>query len=294
MNRASYQTGGFRFGHEFPMSKWVLRLLIANIAISVLIWLLNSVGVPTVVFVEEWLAFGVPGFLMRPWTAITYMFLHGGFGHLFTNMLVLFFFGPPLENHWGSRFFIKYYVITGLGAALFAVLLYPLIGPSLVIGASGAIFGLLLAFAINWPDRKIYLYFLFPVPAKWFVGVLGLFALFQTIGSSGGGVAHWAHLGGLVTGVLYLRYGKRIGRVFEKTFFKEKTRHVRVERSAPAKPAPKPEVRRRRRGVDGDSLDEVDRILDKIRETGMDSLTAKERAFLDDMSKQYKKEETVH
>ncbi len=274
------------------MSKWVLRLLIANIAIFMARALLGAVGVNTTPFVEAWLAFGVPDFITRPWTAVTYMFLHGGFGHLFTNMLVLFFFGPPLENHWGSKFFIKYYLITGLGAALFAVLLYPLIGPSLVIGASGAIFGLLLAFALNWPDAKIYIYFLFPVPAKWFVGVLGLFALFQTIGGSGGGVAHWAHLGGLVTGIVYLRLGERIGRSFEKIFFKEKPRHVKVERKAPADPAPKPEVRRRRRGVDGDSLDEVDRILDKIRESGMDSLSVKERAFLDDMSRQYKKKKT--
>ncbi|MCG8468459.1 MAG: rhomboid family intramembrane serine protease, partial [Gemmatimonadetes bacterium] len=185
----------------------------------------------------------------------------------------------------------------GLGGALFSVLLYSFLGPTTVIGASGAIFGLLLAFALNWPDAKIYLYFLFPVPAKWFVGVFGLFTLYATLNATltggGGGVAHWAHLGGLVTGIVYLRFGERIGRAFDKAFFKDATPHVKVERAPRREPAKgQPPRTKRRRGVDGDSLDEVDRILDKIRESGMDSLTPKERAFLDDMSRQYKQKKT--
>jgi len=286
--------GGFQFGHGFPMSPWVKRLLIANLAV----WGLFALGILPRGAIE-WLGFAVPTSFLRPWTAVTYMFVHVGFGHLFTNMLVLFFFGPPLENHWGSRFFLKFYLACGLGGAAFHLLLGSLIGPVPMIGASGAIFGLLLAFAMNWPDAKIYLYFLFPVPAKWFVGILGAFTLFATVQGGGGGVAHWAHLGGLVTGFLYLRFGERIGRGLKRGFFKEKPSHVRVERGGRAE-APRRERReprpssRRAGGVDGDALDEVDRILDKIRESGMDSLTPKERAFLDEMSRRYQKTTRTH
>ena len=267
------RSGGVRFGHGFPMSRWVLRLMIANFAV----FLLMAVRIVPAGAID-WLGFMMPGFLTRPWSVVTYMFVHGGFMHLFMNMLALFFFGPPLEQKWGSRFFLRFYLVTGLGAAAFSVLLYSLTGPTLMVGASGAIFGLLVAFALNWPDAKIFLYFVFPVPAKWFVAGLGALTLLSTVQGSTDGVAHWAHLGGLVTGFVYLRYGERIGRFAHRALYRE--------RPPPTRPPPPPPPRRRRR-VDGDSLDEVDRILDKIRADGMDSLSARERAFLDEVSRQY-------
>ncbi|WP_420616053.1 rhomboid family intramembrane serine protease [Candidatus Palauibacter sp.] len=274
------RSGGVRFGHGFPMSHWVLRLMIANFAV----FLLMAVRLVPAGAIE-WLGFAVPGFLTRPWTVVTYMFVHGGFMHLFMNMLALFFFGPPLEQKWGSRFFLRFYLVTGLGAAAFSVLLYSLTGPTLMVGASGAIFGLLVAFALNWPDAKIFLYFVFPVPAKWFVAGLGALTLISTVQGSTDGVAHWAHLGGLVTGFVYLRYGERIGRFAHRALYKERSAPKRSRKRRPAPPPPPPPRRRRR--VDGDSLDEVDRILDKIRADGMDSLSARERAFLDEVSRQY-------
>ncbi|WP_420447098.1 rhomboid family intramembrane serine protease [Candidatus Palauibacter sp.] len=280
MRRPAFQTGGVRFGHGFPMSRWVKRLMIANFAI----FLVMAIGIVPPAAVD-WLGFAVPGFLTRPWTIVTYMFVHGGFMHVFMNMLALFFFGPPLEQKWGSRFFLRFYLVTGLGAAAFSVLLYSLTGPTIMVGASGAIFGILVAFAMNWPDAKIFLYFVFPVPAKWFVAGLGAFTLLSTVQGSADGVAHWAHLGGLVTGFVYLRFGERIGRLARSVFYKEVQPPTprRARRPAPP-PAPTP---RRRRRADGDSLDEVDRILDKIRASGMDSLSERERAFLDEVSRQY-------
>lgn len=276
------RSGGVRFGHGFPISRWVLRLMIANFAV----FLLMAVRLVPAGAIE-WLGFAVPGFLTRPWTVVTYMFVHGGFMHLFMNMLALFFFGPPLEQKWGSRFFLRFYLVTGLGGAAFSVLLYSLTGPTIMVGASGAIFGLLVAFALNWPDAKIFLYFVFPVPAKWFVAGLGALTLLSTVQGSTDGVAHWAHLGGLVTGFVYLRYGERIGRFAHRALYKERQAPKRKRKSAGERPAQPPPAPRRRRRVDGDSLDEVDRILDKIRADGMDSLSARERAFLDEVSRQY-------
>lgn len=304
MNRrfAARGGGGFQFGHGFPMTTWVKRLLIANVAV----WGLFGLGILPRGAIE-WLGFAIPTSFLRPWTAVTYMFVHATFGHLFMNMLVLFFFGPPLENHWGSRFFLKFYLACGLGGAAFHLLFASIIGPVPMIGASGAIFGLLLAFAMNWPDARIYLYFLFPIPAKWFVGILGAFTLFATFRGGGGVVAHWAHLGGLVTAFVYLRFGERMARGLKGAFFRDRPARVRVERGGrtEASERQKPERqqrerrekragRRGKRGVDGDALDEVDRILDKIRESGMDSLTAEERAFLDEMSRRYQKTTRTH
>lgn len=286
------QFGMSGFGGSGPgqlFTPWVKRLLIANAAV----FFAMALGLLPAAFAYRWLGFDAAEVWWRPWSPLTYMFVHGGFGHLFMNMLALFFFGPPLEREWGSRFFLKFYLVAGLGGALFSAIFYPMIGPSLVVGASGAVFGLLLAFALNWPNAPIYLWFLIPVPAKWLVGALGLFTLYATFSAGGGGVAHWAHLGGLVTGFVYLRYGERIGRGLQKLIWKEKPSHVRVERGA--RPTVGRKAPKTRRGVEGDALDEVDRILDKIREHGMESLTPKERAFLDDMSRRYQKTNTqVH
>jgi membrane associated rhomboid family serine protease len=145
------------------------------------------------------------------WQLATYMFLHAGLFHIVFNMLALWMFGTELERKWGTRFFLKFYLVTGVGAGLLTVVFSllplgfarPLYG-SAVIGASGAIFGLLLAYALYFPDRPIYLYLLFPIPAKTFVLIMGAIALYTSIAESGG-VAGATHLGGLVIGYAYLK-----------------------------------------------------------------------------------------
>jgi membrane associated rhomboid family serine protease len=148
------------------------------------------------------------------WQPFTYMFLHspGGFGHILINMLSLWMFGTDLERTWGTRFFLKYYFVTGLGAALTSLVwsISPLPGAdslyyTATIGASGAIYGILLAYALYFPHRQIYLYFLFPIQAKYFVMIVGAIAFLSSLGSGGSGVAHTAHLGGLVAGYFYLK-----------------------------------------------------------------------------------------
>lgn len=143
---------------------------------------------------------------------LTYMFLHGSLGHILVNMLSLWMFGTELERRWGTRFFAKYYAITGVGAALTTIVwsLSPLpfadsIYDSVMIGASGATYGVLLAYALYFPHRPIFLYFIFPIPAKYFVMIVGAITFLSSVGAAGSGVAHTAHLGGLVVGYLYLR-----------------------------------------------------------------------------------------
>jgi membrane associated rhomboid family serine protease len=191
------------------------------------------IGANVVVFVAQLVlpviteAFGlhpawvVPSlFSLRPehslwiWQIATYMFLHGGLFHILFNMLALWMFGAELERVWGTRYFLKFYFVTGIGAGALTVLfsLLPFdfarqLQLSNVIGASGAIYGLLLAYAMYFPDRPIYMYLLFPIPAKIFVLIMGAIALYSSM-SEPGGVANATHLGGLLVAYLYLKGGR--------------------------------------------------------------------------------------
>ena len=139
------------------------------------------------------------------WQLVTYIFLHAGVFHILFNMLGLWMFGSELERTWGSRQFVKYFFICGVGAGLLMVLLSPS-SPVRTIGASGAIYGTLLAYGILFPNRIIY-FVIFPIPAKWFVVMMGGLAFLSSLSASGGGVAHVAHLGGMVIGLIYLKGG---------------------------------------------------------------------------------------
>jgi membrane associated rhomboid family serine protease len=156
----------------------------------------------------------VPTFVLHDlwvWQLVTYMFLHGGVFHIVFNMLALWMFGVELERLWGTRYFLKFYFVTGIGAGVLTVLfsLMPFdfaqqVQRSIVIGASGAIYGLLLAYAMYFPDRPIYMYFVFPIPAKVFVAIMGAIAFLSSL-SDAGGVANATHLGGLLVAYLFLK-----------------------------------------------------------------------------------------
>ena len=145
------------------------------------------------------------------WQPVTYMFQHGGLFHLLFNMLALWMFGVELERLWGTRFFTRFYFVCGLGAAaatiVVSLLPFAFAEPlyvTVTVGASGAIYGLLLAYGLTWPNRPIYIYAIIPIPAKVFVLIMGAISLLSSITGSQSGVAHMAHLGGLVAGYLYL------------------------------------------------------------------------------------------
>jgi membrane associated rhomboid family serine protease len=150
----------------------------------------------------------------RVWQLGTYMFMHGGLLHLVFNMLALWMFGTELERRWGTPYFLKFYFVTGIGAGVLTVIfsLLPfgfaqLVRYSVVVGASGAIYALLLAYAMYFPDRPIYMYMLFPIPAKVFVAIIGAITLYSSL-TEVGGVANSTHLGGLIVGYLFLKSGR--------------------------------------------------------------------------------------
>lgn len=174
----------------------------------------------------------------RPWQLLTYMFMHGNFSHLFFNMFALWMFGATLENIWGPKRFLLFYVLCGLGAGLMQEGVQYIeyvtslshyqnvnIGGHIIpmgqylnymttVGASGAIYGLLLAFGMMFPNSMIYLYFLVPIKAKWFVIAYAVIELLTGIFSTGDHVAHFAHLGGMLVGLIILLVWKKKGRLY--------------------------------------------------------------------------------
>jgi membrane associated rhomboid family serine protease len=190
-----------------PLSPVIKALIITNVVMFVLSrfvfpWMTEFLGLmPAAVFQQ-----------FRIWQPITYMFLHGTIGHILFNMLALWMFGTELERMWGTPAFLRYYLVTGVAAGTTTMLVSTLplamtapLFDSVTIGASGAIYGLLLAYGITFPNRPIYIYFVFPIPAKYFVMIMGGIALLSAMGDSGSGVAHITHLGGLAAGYALLR-----------------------------------------------------------------------------------------
>lgn len=222
-----YTSVPYAFGPG-PISPAVKYLIWTNAGLFVLTWIFPVLAivlglVPQAVFHRAWL-----------WQPVTYMFVHGSLTHLLFNMLGVWMFGVELERLWGTRFFVRYYAIAGLGAAATTLLwsLLPLavstqIYYAVTFGASGALYGLLVAFAMYFPDRPILMFLLFPIPARYFVLIIGAIAFLASAGSGGGGVAHSAHLGGLVVGFLYLRGSRRIVSDVKSRYLRWKMQRLR-------------------------------------------------------------------
>jgi len=159
------------------------------------------------------------------WQLFTYIFLHGDIPHILFNLLALWMFGGELENLWGSRRFLFYFFFCGIGAGMITVLCTIILTPQYelvpVIGASGAIYGILLAFGWLFPNRQIYIYFLFPVAAKYFVIIFGLLEFVYFSRGGGGGISHVTHLGGLLFGLAYMAY-PMIRQKIRREYYKRK------------------------------------------------------------------------
>jgi membrane associated rhomboid family serine protease len=205
--------GGISFG--YGLTPMVKKLIIANTAVFFALALFKVFN-PRFYITLVYLLGVVPHdvfFGFRLWQPLTYLFLHAGFWHLFFNMFGLWMFGTPLERDWGGRRFLRYYLLTGIGAGVVNVVVSLLWGGQAAsiptIGASGAIYAVLLAFGLLYPHTPILVWFLFPVPARIFVLIFGALAFLSALQGPGSNVSHVSHLGGMLFGFLYLRGGVR-------------------------------------------------------------------------------------
>ncbi len=203
------------------------------------------------------------------WQLLTYMFLHGGFFHLFINMLITWFFGSALATVWGSQKFLKYYLTCGLGGGIF-FMIFNFNG--FVVGASGAVFGLYVAYAILFPNNRVYIYFLFPVKAKYFVTFIALFQLAHGV-SGPSGIAYFAHLGGMAAGLL---------------FFSREIANMKSWRRVSGFLGNHKQTRRE--GHEGQDIAKIDSILDKIASKGYENLSTTEKRILENYSRKHKED----
>ena len=249
------------------MTPWVTRLLVAN----VVVYFVTSYVMPQLAYP---LVF-VPGALLaRPWTLLTYQFLHGDFFHLLGNMFGLFFLGSRVEARLGGRQFLTLYFLGGITGALLSI---PLAPNAAIIGASGAVFAVLLAFARYWPQERLLLWGVLPIESRVFVVLLTALSLWSGFTGAQQGIAHFAHLGGFLGGWLYLVWIERRSpaRAFRRAAIGPALRVtpttgdlLRWER------IPREQLHEVNRA-------EVDRVMEKARASGPASLTVEERAFLD-------------
>ena len=257
--------GGYRGLSIGPgaISPFIKLILISNIAIYLFQMLANLqleliFGLTPARFFAEF-----PNLLFQPFT---YMFLHSeGFWHIFFNMFALWMFGTEIEFSWGRKSFAKFYILAGLSGAILTLIFQSGL-PVPVIGASGAVYGVLIAYWLMFPQRYLYIYFLFPVKVKWAIPgfmILGFLA-------GGANIAHFAHLGGAIFGFIFVKAGWRFFRFFKVL------KNLRYKRQEA-----KFEKNRHRAE---ETMKRVDEILDKINDVGIENITAEDRKFLEDAS----------
>jgi len=245
-------------GRVTPGVKW---LLVANVGVFVVQYFSRHSGL-----FEMWFAL-TPVLVVKKfmvWQIFTYMFLHGSFFHIFINMFVLYMFGGEVERAMRTKGFLRFYFITGIVAGLTGfIFAYN----HSMVGASGAIFAVLAAFATFYPNTIVLFMFIFPMKAKHMVLLIGGIALLATLSGGRGNIAHFAHLGGLAAGILYLHYGRLRSRFhFSGSDY----------------------FRRRKEEREWQIRQEVDRLLDKVHREGMGSLTKKEQKFLKEASRRFR------
>ncbi|HIC51643.1 MAG TPA: rhomboid family intramembrane serine protease [Candidatus Marinimicrobia bacterium] len=210
------------------------------------------------------------------WQPFTYLFFHGGIWHVLINMFVLWMFGSELEKFWGKKEFLRFFFITGIGSGLITIL-FSLSSTNPVVGASGAIYGVLLAYGLLFPNRLVYLYFLIPIKVKYLVMLIGAIAFFSSLNPGNSNISHLTHLSGMVIGFIYLRSSINWNTI----------NHFVIHR--------KDEIKRHYEDKKNEQREalklQVDAILDKINDVGYDNLSESEREFLFKASKKLSEDE---
>jgi membrane associated rhomboid family serine protease len=264
------------------LTPWVKRLIFANVIVFA-----AQNFIPGL---TDLLAFEPPIAFLHPWTFVTYMFVHGGIWHIVFNMVSLAFFGPRVEAQLGARHFLALYFIAGL----FGAVLSYFTTPAGIVGASGAIFGVELAFAIFWPHERIFIWGVLPLEARWLVVLTTLYSLWAGLGTAGGGIAHFAHLGGYLGAFLYLRWIdfrsplRAYQRKLETATFGKRGLGLSGDDAEIARWEAIP-----RAGLHPMNVEEINRVIAKAKKDGVRSLTSDERAFLHRMSLRGATDETA-
>ena len=298
------------------------NLLVINILAYAATWVLKGSGVDLNGLL------GLHFFMasdFRVYQFLTYMFLHGSFTHILFNMFALWMFGSVIERVWGPKKFLFYYIVCGVGAGIVQELVqygsymaqglaayqYVNMGGAQIsmdsyinmwttIGASGAVYGILLAFGMIFPNERLFIIpFPFPIKAKWLIVGYIVIELFSAMSGPGDGVAHMAHLGGMLFGFLLIRYwrkhpdsSQRFGRSYGQEFFDNLRRKYEERQRSQHMHAEQTRWEEQRRETDEEynerqrkNQEEVDAILDKIRKSGYDSLTKEEKQKLFDQKR---------
>ncbi len=303
----NYRPVGFGGGFlSFPPV--IKNLLIINGIVFFLQVILDNT-IEGRIFLNKWLALNpinIIGYSDWPynfqvWQLITYQFMHGGFSHILFNMFALWMFGSSIENVFGSKKFLIFYLLAGISAGLLHLFVSPLLGslPAITIGASGSVYGVLIAYALFFPDNLIFLYFLIPVKAKYLIGFLVVIE-FLAVDSASSGVAHLAHLGGALFAFLYIMFDKNsyveLKNVFKNSYFYKSTNKSKknmfdnlagtFRRNTNVDEANYYDINRKEEGEVTQA--EIDEILDKISQSGYQNLTEREKKILFQASKKMK------
>lgn len=269
-----------RFGG--PLTPMVKKLMIINAAVFILQLIINQFqpglidghfGLDHIGLIHKF----------KIWQLFTYMFLHGGFLHIFFNLFALWMFSGDLEIRWGSSAFLKYYIFSGIGAGIFIAIMnyflfnYQGLQPT-TIGASGAIYAILLAYGLTFPNREVLLWFVIPIKMKYLVLIFGAIEFFGTVSTAqgtGGNISHIGHLGGIISGLIFYFSRLRAGSISEKkSSRKEGLFHRRLKHARLKKKEKEIETRIKAKKI-------IDKLLEKIAREGMSSLTPDERKELE-------------
>lgn len=307
MNTYNRPRGGFfsTLLADAPMVRLFLFINVGVFLFEMFFGALSIGGVPLEAYIQHYLYLSPPGSAnFYPWQLVTYMFMHQGFGHIFFNMFALLIFGPALEMTWGQKKFVTYYFICGLAGGLAHVIIAPMIGGGAgpLVGASGAIFGLLAAFGLMFPDQRLLIYFILPMKAKYAVLLFILLEIFSVPG--GDNISHLAHLGGAVAGIIYLLIVGGGTSIFSNLFKRSPSTQSRWQNpmqsfggkrmadddtmdaeyeeigSSRTTTATKPQS-----GQRVITQEDIDRILDKIASSGYQNLSEEEREILFEASR---------
>jgi membrane associated rhomboid family serine protease len=266
------QGGGFRIGPGSisPFIKW---MIIINVIVFLLQWIVGRQFTELFSLQPRLFFDQFPNYTFQ---VFTYMFLHGGLLHLAFNMFFLWMFGTEIEYSWGSKSFAWFYLLCGLAGGVLSLATQALFPAGLILGASGAIYGVFVAYWLMFPNRYLYLWFLFPVKVKWAIpGFMLIGFLF-----GGSSVAHMAHLGGALWGLIYIKMDWRWGR------FGGSLRNIKYKRQ-------EAKLNKRRRQAD-DIMKRVDAILDKINEVGIENISKEDRKFLEEASSELSQKRDSH